>query len=165
MLVESDQQLVQIVDAALAEAVRRSGSWLECGPGCSQCCLGPLEITELDALRLIRGLATLDGQHAAVIRSRAAAYRAEAEDAPCPALDLESGRCDLYEFRPITCRVFGPPVAVGDSGIGVCELCYGEATNDQIASCAVHADDDGLEAALLEGLPQRMTTVAEALLR
>jgi hypothetical protein len=28
-----DKKLIQIVDAALADATRRSGSWLECRPG------------------------------------------------------------------------------------------------------------------------------------
>jgi hypothetical protein len=51
--------LVQIVDAALAEAARRSGSWLVCRPGCTQCCHGPFEISQLDAHRLRKGLAPI----------------------------------------------------------------------------------------------------------
>src|ERR1700680_2028104 len=48
----SDFELVQIVDRALAEAARRSGSWLFCRPGCTQCCYGPFEISQLEAYRL-----------------------------------------------------------------------------------------------------------------
>ena len=29
------------------------------------------------------------------------------DDVPCPALDPETGGCDLYAARPITCRTFG----------------------------------------------------------
>ena len=31
-------------------------------------------------------------------------------DGPCPALDPATGRCELYAARPLTCRIFGPPV-------------------------------------------------------
>jgi len=36
-----------------------------------------------------------------------------ANDEPCPALDPASGNCELYASRPMTCRVFGPPVRSG----------------------------------------------------
>ncbi len=55
-----------------------------------------------------------------------------ANDEPCPALDPASGLCDLYTSRPITCRAFGPPVRSED-GLGVCELCFHGATDEQIA--------------------------------
>ena len=55
-----DQTLIQIVDSALAEATRRSGRWLVCRPGCTQCCIGAFPINQLDALRLRRGLAELE---------------------------------------------------------------------------------------------------------
>ncbi|HEX3155445.1 MAG TPA: YkgJ family cysteine cluster protein, partial [Candidatus Angelobacter sp.] len=55
-----DQKLVQIVDAALAEAARRSGDWLVCRKGCTQCCYGPFAISQLDAWRLQKGLDDLN---------------------------------------------------------------------------------------------------------
>src|SRR6202047_1861443 len=55
-----DQALIQIVDSALAEAARRSGKWLVCRPGCTQCCIGVFPINQLDALRLSRGLSDLE---------------------------------------------------------------------------------------------------------
>ncbi len=117
-----DRTLVQIVDAALAEAARKSGPWLVCRPGCTQCCLGPFMITELDARRLRRALKDLeaaDPERAARIRERArrvAAIQDETllDDEPCPVLDPETGLCELYAARPITCRTFGPPVRCGD---------------------------------------------------
>src|SRR5262249_24441997 len=69
-----DHKLVQIVDAALAEASRRAGYWLMCRPGCTQCCLGVFAITQLDAVRLREGLAELelfDPERAARVRQRA----------------------------------------------------------------------------------------------
>jgi Fe-S-cluster containining protein len=174
MLPHGDAQLVQIVDAAVADAARRSGPMLLCGPGCTQCCIGVFPISQLDAARLRTGLITLeenDLQRAATVRQRAHQSisrltpefpgdpqtgildetRADLEDfaneEPCPALDPATGLCDLYAARPMTCRVFGPPLRVED-GIGVCELCYRGATEEQIAACEVHLDAEDLESDL-----------------
>ncbi len=173
----SDRELVQIVDAAMAEAARRSGSWLACRLGCTECCIGPFPITPLDAARLRDGLADLanrDPERAARVRARARASVARlrreypvdtlnrilaleeaADDEPCPALDPATGACDLYAFRPITCRTFGPavrfPAEAGPSRIGVCELCYQGATDEQIAACEVEVDTRG-ENEILEAM-------------
>jgi Fe-S-cluster containining protein len=173
--------LIQIVDSALANAARRSGEWLVCRPGCTQCCIGVFPINQLDAARLRRGLADLKRRapaRAARLRERArvavvrlspvfpgdtvsglldkggdAAERFSefGNDEPCPALDPETGNCELYESRPMTCRVFGPPVRSED-GLGVCELCYQGASDEVIAACEMKADQDDLESVLLEKL-------------
>jgi Fe-S-cluster containining protein len=171
---KGDQDLIQIVDAAMAEAARKSGSWLACRPGCSQCCIGPFPITPLDAVRLRAGLAALEIQdpaRAARVRGRAqgavarisqqfpkdpvgsilAADDAFAEE-PCPALDPQTGTCDLYTARPITCRKFGPAVRIGSDSLAVCELCYQGATDEEIAACEVEIDADNLESELLREL-------------
>src|ERR1700691_3812966 len=59
MLPSGDTQLVQILDAALADTARRSGDWLVCKPGCTQCCVGVFAIHQLDAARLQQGLEEL----------------------------------------------------------------------------------------------------------
>lgn len=170
----SDRELIQIVDGALLEAARRGGSWLLCRPGCSQCCYGPFEITQLDALRLREGLAELesrDPQRAAAVRERArraAQLPNFSDDEPCPALDPEMGTCDLYASRPITCRCFGPPVLCDSGAIGVCELCFAGASDEEIAACLVDFDPEGLESVLNDELElatgvRGMTTVASAL--
>ena len=69
-----DKKLIQIVNAALADVTRRSGDWLVCRPGCTQCCIGVFAINQLDALRLQRGLAELAKyapERAADVKSRA----------------------------------------------------------------------------------------------
>ncbi|MGA7423675.1 MAG: YkgJ family cysteine cluster protein [Candidatus Sulfotelmatobacter sp.] len=174
-----DRDLIQIVDSALAEAARCSGEWLVCRPGCTQCCIGVFPINQLDALRLRRGLADLGlraPERAEGIRRRAREsvsrlsgdfpgdpvsgildegddaedrFSSFANDEPCPALDPETGNCELYESRPMTCRVFGPPVRSAD-GLGVCELCYNGASDEEIAACEMKPDPDDLESALLE---------------
>jgi len=176
-----DQALIQIVDAALADATRKSGKWLVCRPGCTQCCIGVFPINQLDAVRLRQGLAQLEScapERAAGVRKRArdAVSRLSKEfpgdstsglldegagaeqrfadfanDEPCPALDPETGFCELYEARPMTCRVFGPPVRSED-GLGVCELCFQDASDEEIAACEMNADPEDLESALVEEL-------------
>jgi Fe-S-cluster containining protein len=174
-----DQKLVQIVDAALADASRRSGAWLACRPGCTQCCIGVFAISQLDALRLRRGLKKLESaapDRASAIRERArdavwrlshdfpgdvqtgilgnsdeaqALFRDFANDEPCPVLDPKTGLCELYEYRPMTCRVFGPPIRSED-GLGVCELCFQGASEKEIAACEMIPDPDDLESKLIK---------------
>jgi len=162
-----DRELIQIVDSAFADAARRSGKWLVCHPGCTQCCIGAFAINMLDAVRLREGLKNLERlapERAARVRERArdAVSRLSkdfpgdpatgllhegdeagrrfadfANDEPCPALDPDTGLCDLYEARPMTCRVFGPPLRSED-GLGVCELCFHGATDEEIATCEIH---------------------------
>ena len=166
----SDSELIQIVDAALLEATRKAADWLACRPGCFECCIGPFPIDQLDAQRLRRGLAELeltDPSRAAHVRQRArdAVDRllreypgdtlahvldedSAAENEPCPALDPATGTCDLYPYRPITCRTFGPPVHFVGEALAVCELCFQGATEQEIQSCEVELDVDNPEPAL-----------------
>src|SRR3954468_8760637 len=75
-LPKNDAKLVQIVDAALIDAARRSGEWLVCRVGCTQCCVGVFAISQLDALRLRHGFAELERDHPG--RARAVRDRARA---------------------------------------------------------------------------------------
>ncbi len=162
-----DKELVQIVDAALAEAVRKGGAWIACRPGCCECCMGPFPITQLDARRLREGLTELEASdplRAARVRERARLLVAGmSDDDPCPALDPEHGTCDLYAARPLTCRAFGPAIRWNSDAVGVCELCFVGASGEEIAACEVTLDDGGREAALLEELGRSSTLVALAL--
>jgi Fe-S-cluster containining protein len=89
-----------------------------------------------------------------------------ADDAPCPALNPETGLCDVYQWRPMTCRVFGPPVRVaGGDAVGCCELCFHGATEEEIAACEMpvpHAMEERLLAEMGEA---GETVVAYALTR
>jgi Fe-S-cluster containining protein len=171
-----DLALIQITDAALADAVRRSGTRLACRPGCTDCCMGTFPITQLDARRLRGGLTELeasDPDRARRVRERARIAAArdpeDSDDEPCPALDAETGLCDLYAARPIVCRVFGPPMRVSDGPVGLCELCFQGASEEEIAGCATEIPGGPVEAELLGDLEAATglsgeTTVALALL-
>jgi Fe-S-cluster containining protein len=188
-----DQELVQIVDAAFADAARRAGKRLVCRPGCTQCCTGVFAINALDAARLKEGMDRLRAENPAVagqvefrtfdwmalwgedfpgdpmtgvlgeVKEDTALFEVWANDAVCPALDPATGLCDLYEWRPMTCRVFGPPVRQGEEGaLGHCELCFEGATPEEVVVCEMTVPHD-LEDALCQE-PER-TIVAFALMR
>jgi Fe-S-cluster containining protein len=194
-----DAELVQIVDTSLADVARRAGDFLACRIGCTQCCHGAFTINALDAARLREGMADLRVTNpalAAGIELRARAWLAEhghafsgdletgvlgtsesdqalfedfANDAACPALDPATGRCDVYAWRPMTCRVFGPPVRSvdenGAEGLGHCELCFIGATPEQVAACEMPVPH-ALEAELLEEIGSKdETVVAFALIK
>ena len=201
LLPSRDQKLVQIMDAVLADATKRAGKWLVCRPGCTQCCLGPFPINQLDAVRLRHGLKMLeksDPQRAARLRARTRAaierlsssfpgdpltgilaedegpedrFADFANDEPCPVLDPDTGTCDLYASRPMTCRTFGPPVRTGNHDtLGICELCFDGATTEEISACEMKVDPDGLEQPLVEEVEKASgtrgkTIVAFALLK
>jgi Fe-S-cluster containining protein len=159
------ETLIQIVDAALASSVLRSGPHLVCKPGCYQCCVGVFPIALEDAARLREGLTILgdtDPEKAARIHARVAEsltrldpwfpgdlstgilsedYEAAilfeefANDEPCPVLDPLTGTCDLYSTRPVLCRTFGPPMRTEEDNLATCELCYIHASTDEIAAC------------------------------
>lgn len=84
-------------------------------------------------------------------------------DAACPVLDPATGRCDLYESRPLTCRVFGPPVKQ-DEGLGVCELCYVGATQNELLAGEMQVNHISLEEELNAQMPATETIIAWALL-
>ncbi|GAA3766479.1 YkgJ family cysteine cluster protein [Terriglobus aquaticus] len=189
-----DLELVQIVDAALADATLRSGPHLVCHPGCTPCCHGVFAISSLDAARLQAGLASLsqtDPDRASRIRRRVSAtvmklapdfpgdpttghlaidevsqerFEDFANDEPCPVLDPATGTCDLYSHRPMTCRVFGPPVRSA-GGLGICELCFQDATEPEISAAEIHLPDPSIEADLTRPLGDWTTIIAFALQR
>ncbi len=184
-----DCQLVQIVDAALADAAQLAGGWLVCRVGCTQCCYGAFAINPLDAMRLREGMAVLSKSQpdlAAEIERRARLWIAEhgaefpgdaetgllgesdeererfeafANEAACPALDPATGRCDVYAWRPMTCRVFGPPVRMGEGdALGHCELCFEGASQSEVVACEMPVPHE-LEAELVGGIAVKGDTV------
>lgn len=197
-LPDADSELLARMDAAWSSAAAKASAHLACRPGCTECCHGAFSIHALDAARLRHGLQQLrqsDPSAAAKITQRAqdwiATYGADfpgdvstgrlgdseedrekfedfAPDAPCPVLDPQTGHCQLYAARPMTCRLFGPPVwqqaPDGQSGLGCCELCFTQAMPDEMAACAMEVPHD-LESQILNTLPEHYETIIAFALR
>lgn len=197
---DDDRRLTASLEATFDEATRRAGDWLACRVGCTECCIGPFPITQLDGWRLRRGLEALAGQDAArgvavVERAReqvrmmapefpgdpvtgliddedggaaAARFARRFAPRPCPALDPATGRCEVYEWRPVSCRTYGPPARIGRDLLPPCRLCFAGAPADTIDACRVSPDAEHLEDRILDGLElagliHRQTIVAFAL--
>jgi Fe-S-cluster containining protein len=176
---EADGELVRRVDAVLGFAVQLSKGWLACRLGCAECCIGPFEITALDARRLRRGVRDLearDAVRAREVRARAAeqwrsfagsfpgsagcgtlsrdehgreAFFAAHSGVPCPALDPATGGCVLYAHRPISCRTYGLPVSCSGEVLAPCRLNFVGAAPGVVAACAADPDPEDLESAIL----------------
>jgi Fe-S-cluster containining protein len=188
-LPSGDSLLVQIMDTAFDQAANNAGKLLVCKPGCSQCCHGAFVLNPLDTLRLRAGMDTIRASNpvlAARIEKRARAWVDEHgaqfpgdvetgvlgdskvdeerfenfdNEAACPALDPDTGTCDIYAWRPMTCRVFGPPVRMGEGEeLGHCELCFIGAAKEKVVACEMTIPSD-LEAELLEEIPSKEKTV------
>jgi Fe-S-cluster containining protein len=192
-----DGELLHILDNWLQRANERGGEHIACRRGCAQCCIGAFAIDRLDAVRLQQGLNDLadhDLERAQRILRRAAEslertaeffpgdaetgildespeaeeiFEEFANDESCPALDPETLTCELYSHRPMTCRIYGPPVRT-EGGLGVCELCFTKASPEEIAAAEVPLEGEEIESVLNRELEQAAgggkTIVAFALL-
>lgn len=129
-------------EAAFDKIKRDYPECVKCAKECSDCCHALFDVTFIEALyinhkfigafqgatldamleranradRLIHKLkrnatkALQSGQEEQAILAQMAEYRV-----PCPLLNDEK-LCDLYHFRPITCRLYGVPTAIGGQG-------------------------------------------------
>jgi Fe-S-cluster containining protein len=166
-MASADSRLLVIIDNAMDDARHRSGQALHCAKGCFGCCIGPFPITAMDARRLRDALTALPAPLAQAIRSRALEaaaalsphYPGDIENGrlheeradelfdnprlngvPCPALDLESGACLVYDARPIACRSYGPAITLEGRALPHCRLNYRDLTPEQVEACRVTID-------------------------
>ena len=189
-LIAADRKLTRIIEIAWAEAARLAGDRLMCHAGCGQCCHGPFPVNMLDAWRLQRGireLAQRNPELAKRIAERARRtvheFRADfpgdietgilgkdrqarhaffdrLEEVPCPALSPESGACEIHEWRPVACRVAGPPIRCGGEAIPHCRLCFVGAAEAEVEAARVEVDPESYELSLLVELGLEQTLIA-----
>lgn len=130
-------RLLKSVDTWFSGCLDRFVSRMACRGGCSECCRGLFDITLLDAWYLRAGFDRLPDQVRRQVMEKAQErvsslqviwpefappyllnHRPESEweelmpdedETPCVLLD-EAGRCLVYEYRPMTCRLHGLPL-------------------------------------------------------
>jgi Fe-S-cluster containining protein len=123
---ERYRNIVAAVDAEFARNVALHGDRIRCGPGCTECCHHVFPISSIEADIVARGLAALPTELRQQIETRAVEYiergLIRGERLPCPA--LHSGKCSIYEHRPLMCHKFGMPLFNPDKPgrIFACEL-------------------------------------------
>ena len=98
-------ELASKVDGFFSRAISRHGSDMQCSSGCSDCCHTRLSITSVEADAIRQAVAKWPEPQRAELRERADTAHPDR----CAALD-ETGRCRIYEVRPIVCRSHGAPI-------------------------------------------------------
>jgi Fe-S-cluster containining protein len=117
-------------------AARTAPGEIACRAGCFGCCVGLFDISLPEAALVREGVARLSAEDRENVVRRARKiveetmaafpgdgraglldpdrsekadddYFAVVADRACPMLELPTGRCRIYEERPITCRTFG----------------------------------------------------------
>jgi Fe-S-cluster containining protein len=135
--IERLKQVFGVASAAWQKAAAQTiPGEIACRAGCFGCCVGLFDISLPEAALVRAGVARLSGEDredvvrrareiveetAAIFPGDASAglldadrseeedddYFAVVADRACPMLELPSGRCRIYEDRPITCRTYG----------------------------------------------------------
>lgn len=191
---ERDDALLETIDAEMTRAQAVAGPLFRCGPGRGECCRRPFPVNLLDARRLQRGLLELgrvEPARARALRARAEAavsrlrpgFPGDAEsgllgedddalrhfcmehwELPCPALDPATGRCELYEWRPLACRAMGTPVRLRRRNLASCGSCFGPASDEERERCRAFPDPEGHEDAILSEVEARSGRTGETLI-
>jgi len=131
-----------VVDATFQRVQEEYGDCVRCAVGCADCCHALFDLTLIEALYINHMYhRRLDEKQRAALaeklnRADRDAYKIKrdaykrmesGEDQNailddlaeqrlrCPMLNDED-RCDLYDHRPITCRLYGIPTAIGGKG-------------------------------------------------
>lgn len=136
-IIEAYRHLLTEIDSWFSLCQQNHPEEIACSMGCSECCRGLFDITILDAALLNIGFEGLPDTVRLNIREKAEGslreimtkwpefnhpfilnLRPEEErealmgsdnETPCVLLD-NAGRCLLYEYRPMTCRLHGLPL-------------------------------------------------------
>jgi Fe-S-cluster containining protein len=175
-LARADAGLLRVLDRDFRAAADAAGSHLLCRPGCRECCIGPFPVTRLDVWRLRRGIAEAGSVGVAERAAEAARiltpgfpgaaatgrlvvdeerldeFFERHRALPCPALSPATGRCELYDWRPVSCRSYGPPARFGKEKSPPCPLCFREADEEAIERCRMAPDREGLEKKILAAM-------------
>jgi Fe-S-cluster containining protein len=136
-LLQAYSALLSRIDTWFAGALARYPDRIACRTGCSGCCRGLFDITVLDAALLRQGFRQLSPAVRRRVTDRARRRVAgltalrfdftspfllnilpetdweelmpDGDETPCVLLD-RTGRCRVYEHRPMTCRLHGLPL-------------------------------------------------------
>ena len=136
------EALVAMTDQAFEKMKAEYPDCVTCQIGCSDCCFALFDLTLIEALYLHHQFNTklsedkrdavvsdanqVDRQIAKLKRKAIKDLRAGKEEAiileemaalkvRCPLLNSDE-HCDLYDFRPITCRLYGVPTMIAGKG-------------------------------------------------
>lgn len=187
---EKYEELVAAAEEAFVRVKNDHPDCVKCGVGCADCCHALFDLTLIESLYINHKFkAAYQGEKREPLLDRAnrsdrkvykikkkahnllkegrpdteILERIAAETVRCALLN-DKDLCDLYEFRPITCRLYGVPTAIGGKGhtCGLSGFSQGEAyptaNLDRIQSALM-----ALSNALVADLKSKYTTLGEML--
>jgi Fe-S-cluster containining protein len=184
------EKLIAAADAAFERVQQVHAQCVKCAKGCADCCHAVFDLTLIEALYInhrfkqeLKDAAGSDFEEKAnrtdrlmaKIKRRAQeellAGKPEAdiladlarERVRCPLLN-ETDLCALYRYRPLTCRFYGIPTAIGGGGhtCGLSGFKEGE-TYPTVNLDAVHARLQEISAELVRDLRTRYIKLADIL--
>lgn len=184
------EKLVAASDEAFNRVKNAHAECVKCAEGCSDCCLAIFDLTLIEALYINNRFKQAFDQPAsadllekanradrqiAKIKRRAheqlKAGRPEGEiladlareRVHCPLLNTRN-LCELYEYRPLTCRFYGIPTAIGGAGhtCGKSGFKSGE-TYPTVNLDTIHARLQEISAELVRDLKSRFVGLADIL--
>ncbi|MCB2226795.1 MAG: YkgJ family cysteine cluster protein [Desulfarculaceae bacterium] len=122
-------------DGAFAQVAQAFPAEVKCGSGCDDCCRAVFDLTPAEVLGLALAFRALPRAERREALRRAEKAAAEFDKITRLALNqpeeerlktfsrarvacplLQKGRCLLYASRPLTCRIYGVPVAAAGGG-------------------------------------------------
>ena len=188
---EKYEDLVAKADAAFERVKQDYAECVNCVQTCSDCCFALFDLTLIEALYIRQKFsATYQGAEKAALMEKAnradrhiyklkrRAYQelqngknegeilAELalERVRCPLLNDEQ-LCDLYPYRPLTCRFYGIPTAIGGAGhtCGKSGFKPGE-KYPTVNLDAVHSQLQQISAELLRDIQSKNIKLADLLL-
>lgn len=136
---EKYEAIVAEVDSAFDKIAEQAEDGVKCKKGCSDCCHALFDLTLVEALYLnhkfnekysgmerSKIMERADSADRKIHKIKRDAYKASQSGKTaseilkeislarvrCPLLG-ESDLCDLYDFRPLTCRIYGAPMNIG----------------------------------------------------
>ncbi|WP_291322231.1 YkgJ family cysteine cluster protein [Desulfonatronospira sp.] len=135
------EQLMQGVDSIFERMKEDYPGEVRCDDGCTDCCYALFDLTLVEALYLNHKLQELDSEfrnmilveadkadrkthkikrqlfkaHEGGVSEEEILKRAGKERVQCPL--LVEDKCILYKFRPLTCRLYGLPMKIGENTV------------------------------------------------
>jgi Fe-S-cluster containining protein len=184
------EALVATADAAFERVKQAHADCVKCEETCSDCCFALFDLTLIEALYIqhhfnekFKGSSKIEFLEKAnradrrIYKIKRKAYQelqagrnegeilAEMafERVRCPLLN-EEDLCELYEYRPLTCRFYGIPTAIGGAGhtCGKSGFETGEAY-PTVNLDAVHAKLQEISAELLRDIKSKNIKLADLL--
>lgn len=184
------EELVRQVDAAFEKVQKEYGECVTCKVGCADCCHALFDLTLVEAIYIKNKFdAKFAGENREALHEKAnkidreiykikrqahkdfESGKSESEileematlKMRCPLLD-DDDKCQLYDARPITCRLYGVPTVIGGQGhtCGLSNFKEGESYPTAKLD-AIHGKLHEISLELAQGIKSRYPKLADML--